>query len=232
MDPAQDPCAWDRVNKRRGTDAEAHGPRRSFVTQQISQLKILALDFVLRYFTWPFPSQYFSWVVVHPVLHRFDLRGLYLVKIRPLGKESPDHAVMIFIASFLPCRIAVTVVDMKPCSAPDAPDQLLILQKFAAVVCGDAAELLPERGVLRSSRSMALRIVSALRSGSFIMISCRLRRSVSVSSTALEPRHQRSNPSPNVRPLTSDRCVQGGFQYSDSPCARSSALHSSSGVSG
>ena len=165
MDPAQDPCAWDRVNKRRGTDAEAHGPRRSFVTQQISQLKILALDFVLRYFTWPFPSQYFSWVVVHPVLHRFDLRGLYLVKIRPLGKESPDHAVMIFIASFLPCRIAVTVVDMKPCSAPDAPDQLLILQKFAAVVCGDAAELLPElrRSALQPVDGPADRLRSPIR---------------------------------------------------------------------
>ena len=144
MDPAQDPCAWDRVNKRRGTDAEAHGPRRSFVTQQISQLKILALDFVLRYFTWPFPSQYFSWVVVHPVLHRFDLRGLHLVEIRTLGKESSDHAVMILVASFLPCRIAVTVVDMKPCSTSDAPDQLLILQELTPLVRGDAAELLPK----------------------------------------------------------------------------------------
>lgn len=144
MDPAQDSCAWDRVNKRRGTDAEAHGPRRSFVTQQISQLKISGRDFVLRNLTWPFPSQYFSRVVIHPILHRSDLRGLHLVEIRTLGKESSDHAVMILVASFFPCRIAVTVVDMKPCSAPDAPDQLLILQKFAAVVCGDAAELLPE----------------------------------------------------------------------------------------
>ena len=51
---------------------------------------------------------------------------------------------MILVASFLPCRIAVTVVDMKPCSAPDAPDQLLILQELASIVRGDAAELLPE----------------------------------------------------------------------------------------
>ena len=144
MDPAQDPCAWDRVNKRRGTDAEAHGPRRSFVTQQISQLKILASVFVLRYFTGPFPAQYLARVVVHPVLHRSDLRGLHLVEIRTLGKESSDHAVMILIASFLPCRIAMTVVDLESFPTSDALDQLLILQKFAAVVCGDAAELLPK----------------------------------------------------------------------------------------
>ena len=165
MDPAQDPCAWDRVNKRRGTDAEAHGPRRSFVTQQISQLKLSGRDFVLRNLTWPFPSQYFSRVVIHPILHRSDLRGLHLVEIRTLGKESSDHAVMILIASFLPCRIAVTVVDMKPCSAPDAPDQLLILQKFAAVVRGDAAELLPElrRPALQPVNGPADRLRSPIR---------------------------------------------------------------------
>ena len=165
MDPAQDPCAWDRVNKRRGTDAEAHGPRRSFVTQQISQLKILALDFVLRYFTWPFPSQYFSRVVIHPILHRSDLRGLHLVEIRTLGKESSDHAVMILVASFLPCRIAMAVVDLKSCPTLDAPDQLLILQKFAAVVCGDAAELLPElrRSALQPVDGPADRLRSPIR---------------------------------------------------------------------
>lgn len=165
MDPAQDPCAWDRVNKRRGTDAEAHGPRRSFVTQQISQLKISGRDFVLRYFTWPFPSQYFSRVVIHPILHRSDLRGLHLVEIRTLGKESSDHAVMILVASFLPCRIAMAVVDLKSCPTLDAPDQLLILQKFAAVVCGDAAELLPElrRSALQPVDGPADRLRSPIR---------------------------------------------------------------------
>lgn len=165
MDPAQDPCAWDRVNKRRGTDAEAHGPRRSFVTQQISQLKILASVFVLRYFTGPFPAQYLARVVVHPVLHRSDLRGLHLVEIRTLGKESSDHAVMILIASFLPCRIAMAVVDLESFPTSDASDQLLILQKFAAVVCGDAAELLPElrRSALQPVDGPADRLRSPIR---------------------------------------------------------------------
>ena len=144
MDPAQDPCAWDRVNKRRGTDAEAHGPRRSFVTQQISQLKLSGRDFVLRYFTGPFPAQYLARVIVHPVLHRFDLRVFYLVKVRPLGKEPPNHAVMIFIAPLFPCRIAMAVVDLKSRPTSNASDQLLILQELAAIVRGDAAELLPE----------------------------------------------------------------------------------------
>lgn len=51
-----DEIAVSRRSERRGTDAEAHGPRRSFVTQQISQLKISGRDFVLRNLTWPFPS--------------------------------------------------------------------------------------------------------------------------------------------------------------------------------
>ena len=68
-----DEIAVSRRSERRGTDAEAHGPRRSFVTQQILQLKSLASIFVLRYFTGPFPAQYLARVVVHPVLHRFDL---------------------------------------------------------------------------------------------------------------------------------------------------------------
>ena len=165
MDPAQDPCAWDRVNKRRGTDAEAHGPRRSFVTQHRSQLKILAFDFVLRYFTGPFPAQYLSRVVVHPILDCSDLRGLHLVEIRTLGKESSDHAVMILVASFLPCRIAMAVVDLKSCPTLDAPDQLLILQELASIVCGDAAELLPKlwRPALQPVNGPADRLRSPIR---------------------------------------------------------------------
>ena len=99
---------------------------------------------MLRYFAWSFPAQYLSWVVVHPVLHCSDLRGLHLVKIRSLGKESSDHAVMVFVAALLPRSIAMAVVNMKPCPASDAPDQLLILQKLAAVVRSDTAELLPK----------------------------------------------------------------------------------------
>ena len=120
---------------------------------------------MLRYFTWPFPSQYLPWVIVHPVLHRFDLRGLYLVKVRPLGKEPSNHAVMIFIAPLFPCRIAMAVVDLKSCPTSDASDQLLILQKFAAVVCGDAAELLPElrRSALQPVNGPADRLRSPIR---------------------------------------------------------------------
>ena len=160
-----DEIAVSRRPERREPDAGAHGLRRSFVTQHRSQLKILAFDFVLRYFTGPFPAQYLSRVVVHPILDCSDLRGLHLVKIRTLGKESSDHAVMILIASFLPCRIAVTVVDMKPCSASDAPDQLLILQELASIVCGDAAELLPKlwRPALQPVNGPADRLRSPIR---------------------------------------------------------------------
>ena len=72
---------------------------------------------------------------------------------------------MILIASFLPCRIAVTVVDMKPCSASDAPDQLLILQELASIVCGDAAELLPKlwRPALQPVNGPADRLRSPIR---------------------------------------------------------------------
>lgn len=133
-----------RRSERREPDAGAHGLRRSFVTQHRSQLKILAFDFVLRYFTGPFPAQYLARVVVHPILDCSDLRGLHLVKIRTLGKESSNHAVMILIASFLPRRIAMAVVNMEPYPAPNASDQLLILQELAPIIRGDALELLPE----------------------------------------------------------------------------------------
>ena len=139
-----DEIAVSRRPERREPDAGAHGLRRSFVTQHCSQLKILAFEFVLRYFTWSFPAQYLSRVVVHPVLYRSDLLCIYFIEIRPLGKEPSDYAVMVLIASFLPRCIAMAVVDMEPCPAPNAPDQLLILQELATVVRGDAAELLPE----------------------------------------------------------------------------------------
>ena len=72
---------------------------------------------------------------------------------------------MILIASFLPRRIAVAVIDMEPCPTSDASDQLLILQKFAAVVRGDAAELLPElrRSALQPVNGPADRLRSPIR---------------------------------------------------------------------
>lgn len=160
-----DEIAVSRRSERREPDAGAHGLRRSFVTQHRSQRKILAFDFVLRNLTWPFPAQYLSRVVVHPVLDRFDLRRLHFVKIRSLGKESPDHAVMIFVAPFLPCRIAMAVVNMKPCSTSDAPDQLLILQELTPIVRGDAAELLPKlrRPALQPVNGPADRLRSPIR---------------------------------------------------------------------
>ena len=72
---------------------------------------------------------------------------------------------MVLIASFLPRRIAMAVVDLKSCPAPDASDQLLILQELAAVVCGDAAELLPElrRSALQPVNGPADRLRSPIR---------------------------------------------------------------------
>ena len=52
---------------------------------------------------------------------------------------------MVLVAAFLPGRIRVTVIDVKAFPfTPTAFPQFLILQELAAVVGGNASELLPE----------------------------------------------------------------------------------------
>lgn len=82
--------------------------------------------------------------MVHPVL---EFRYLFFCdpgEIGALGIPAPDHAVMVFVGALLPGGVAVAVVDLKPAAAADGAAQLLIPEKFRAVVRGDALELLFE----------------------------------------------------------------------------------------
>ena len=103
------------------------------------------VSFIKDLFSW-LPPEFTPWVsiVVHPFLDGgyplFAHRG----KIRPLGKETPYHAVVVLYAALLPRRVTVAVPHLEPAAAVDAPAEFVILQKLAAVVRGQRFEALGE----------------------------------------------------------------------------------------
>ena len=90
------------------------------------------------------PIQYLSRIVVHPLLDGGYPLFAHLGKIRPLGKETPYHAVVVLYAAFLPRRVTVAVPHLEPAAAVDAPAEFVILQKLAAVVRGQGLKAFGE----------------------------------------------------------------------------------------
>lgn len=90
------------------------------------------------------PIQYLSRIVVHPFLDGGYPLFAHLGEVRPLGKETPYHAVVVLYAALLPRRITVAIPHLKPAAAVDAPAEFVILQKLAAVVRGQGLEALGE----------------------------------------------------------------------------------------
>lgn len=90
------------------------------------------------------PAQNFSGIVIDPRLRfrYFFLRNL--AKIGPFGEESPEHPIIVFVAAFLPGRIAVAIVYLKPFPSENGCLQLLKLHKFRTVIRRNALELLPK----------------------------------------------------------------------------------------
>lgn len=101
------------------------------VTQLPDRCRLSWLQIVLRRFLRrTTPAQYFSGIVVHPVLEDRYLFFCNAGKIGPLGIPPPDYAVVILVGPLLPGGVAVTIVNVEPVSAMDGGPQFLVPQEL------------------------------------------------------------------------------------------------------
>ena len=91
-----------------------------------------------------FPTQDLAGIAVDPVYRLLDFTLADSGEIGPFGEEPAEQAVVVLVSALLPGGIAVAVVDRKALSSEDRSRELVILQKFRAVICGDALEQLLE----------------------------------------------------------------------------------------